>query len=55
MKLTDTQIKRLESLLTELSQKVNKAGYDDDESDLFENVVIGSVENAIKEFETEGA
>ena len=55
MKLKDEQIKRLESLLTELSQKATEAGYDDDESDLFENVVIDSVKNAIKELETEGA
>ena len=52
MKLTSEQIKKLEENLTELHQKMNDAGYDDTESELFENVVITGLKDLIEEFET---
>ena len=49
MKLTKEQIEKLENKLSEVSDKLEKAGYDTD--DIFEDIVIEKLDEIIKEFE----
>lgn len=50
MKLSESDIKRLEELLDKLSKMMQENGFDDTPEELFESSVIDRLQNEIDEF-----